>query len=162
LTGTRTFALSDVGKPVGQRDVATAREAPTAEADPEARPARTRGAAERSRGAGVAAALAVATGSLARLVRLVAGVLAGIIALGILLVVLKANPDNSIASAVHDTARALVGPFKGMFKLDDARAAVAVNWGIAAIVYLILGALIAWLISLIGITALRSRRAAAR
>jgi hypothetical protein len=142
--------------------VATTREAPTAEAQPESGRARTRSPSARSNGgAGAAAAVAVATGALARLARLVAGVIAGIIALGILLVVLKANPDNSIVSAVHDAARSLVGPFKGMFQLDDARAAVAVNWGIAAVVYLILGALIARLIQMVGIGA-RRRRAVAR
>jgi hypothetical protein len=107
-------------------------------------------------------AVAVAVRALARLVRLVAGVIAGIIALGILLVVLKANPDNSIVSTVHDAARSLVGPFKNMFELDDARAAVAVNWGIAAVVYLIVGALIARFIYVLGMGAVRSRHAAAR
>jgi hypothetical protein len=55
--------------------------------------------------------------------------------------------------------RALVGPFDGMFELDNAKATVAVNWGIAALAYLILGALIAWLIALIGTAGLRARRA---
>ena len=140
------------------------REAPATEVDSDVRrtPGRRRSARSEEAGGGAREALALTTGALARLVRLAAGVLAGIIGLGILLVVLRANPDNSIVSAVHDTARALVGPFKGMFKLDDARANVAVNWGIAALVYLIVGALIARLIALIGTAALRRRAAAAR
>ena len=91
-----------------------------------------------------------------------AGVVAAIIVAGILLFVLKANPSNDIVSAVHDAARALVGPFDGMFKLDSAKATLAVNWGIAALVYLIVGALIARLIALIGVAGLRGRAAVAR
>jgi hypothetical protein len=89
----------------------------------------------------------------------VAGIVAAVIALGIAFVVLEANPDNAIVSAVDDVARALVGPFDGMFELDNAKTEVAVNWGIAAVAYLILGALVAWLIALIGMAGLRSRRA---
>ena len=102
------------------------------------------------------------TRELARLVRVVAFVIAAIIALGILLVVLKANPTNSIVSTVHDIARWFVGPFRGMFTLHDPKAAIAVNWGIAAVVYLIGGLVIARLIELIGAMALRRRPAAAR
>jgi hypothetical protein len=101
--------------------------------------------------------LASAAGGLARIVRLAAGVIAGIIVAGILLVVLKANPTNSVVSTVHDMARGLVGPFDGMFKLDDAKTAVAVNWGIAAFVYLFLGAVIARFIRVIGTAGLRRR-----
>jgi hypothetical protein len=101
--------------------------------------------------------MASAGGGLARIVRLAAGVIAAIIVAGILLVVLKANPTNSVVSTVHDMARGLVGPFDGMFKLDDAKMAVAVNWGIAAFVYLILGALIARFIWVIGTAGLRRR-----
>jgi len=49
--------------------------------------------------------------------------------------------------------------FDGMFTLNSADATIAVNWGIAAVVYLILGALVAWLIALIGTARLRQRRA---
>jgi hypothetical protein len=87
---------------------------------------------------GVLAAFAVA-----RVVRLIAGIVAAIIAAGIILFVLGANPGNDVVSAVHDVAKALVGPFDGMFTLDSAKATLAVNWGIAALVYLVLGAIIA-------------------
>jgi hypothetical protein len=82
-----------------------------------------------------------------------------IIVAGIVLVVLKANPSNSVVSAVHDTAHALIGPFAGMFKLHEARMGVVVNWGIAAVVYLLLGYLVARLITLIGNIGVRKRRA---
>jgi hypothetical protein len=54
-------------------------------------------------------------GLLARVVRFVVSIVVLIIVAGILLVVLKANPANSIVSEVHSWARWLAGPFDGMF-----------------------------------------------
>lgn len=85
-------------------------------------------------------------GLLARVVHLVVSVVVLIIVVGIVLVLLKANPTNSIVSQVHDWARWLAGPFDGIFSFHNARVAIAVNWGIAAVVYLIAGGLIARLI----------------
>src|SRR4051812_36613238 len=87
-----------------------------------------------------------ALGVLARVVDIVGAVVAAVIALGILLVVLKANPDNSLVKAVHDAARWLVGPFADVFKLDDPKVMVAVNWGLALVVYVVVGRLIASLL----------------
>jgi hypothetical protein len=95
----------------------------------------------------------------ARVIRLAAGIIAAIIALGILFIVLDANPDNTIVSAINDAARWLVGPFDGMFELDNAEATIALNWGIGAVVYLIVGALIARLIVSMGTAGVRLRRA---
>jgi hypothetical protein len=83
---------------------------------------------------------------LARVVHVVVAIVVFIIAAGILLVVLKANAGNSIVSQVEDWARSLAGPFDGMFSFHSADATVAVNWGIAAVVYLFVGRLIAGLI----------------
>jgi len=85
-------------------------------------------------------------GLLARVVQLVVSIVVLIIVAGILLVVVKANPANSIVSDVHEWARSLAGPFDGMFSFHSANAAIAVNWGIAAVVYLLVGGLIARLI----------------
>ncbi len=84
---------------------------------------------------------------LARVVQLVVSVVVLIILAGILLVVLKANPANSIVSEVHDWARWLAVPFDGMFSFHSANDAIAVNWGIAAAVYLFAGVLIARLLA---------------
>jgi hypothetical protein len=85
-------------------------------------------------------------GLLARLVQLALSIVVVIIVAGILLVVLKANPSNSIVSEVHSWARWLAGPFDGMFSFRNANDAIAVNWGIAAVVYLFAGMLIVWLL----------------
>ena len=85
-------------------------------------------------------------GLLVRIVQLVVSIVVLIIVTGILLVVLKANAANSIVSEVHSWARWLAGPFDGMFSFHSANDAIAVNWGIAAVVYLFVGVLIARLI----------------
>jgi hypothetical protein len=118
-----------------------------------ARPSRIRRDAaysDRAAADGGPTAFASAAGALARLVSLAAWIVAAIIAAGILLTVLNANQSNDIVSAVRDAAKALAGPFDGMFTLDDPDATIAVNWGIAAVVYLIVGAIVARLIALLG------------
>lgn len=109
---------------------------------PTAGPTRTRVAAARG-------AWAVGSGMLllARLVRVVVGVVVALIVAAILLRVLGANPHNAIVNDVHDAGRALVGPFDGLFSIKHAKLAIAVNWGLAAIVYLIVGGFIARLIA---------------
>jgi hypothetical protein len=118
---------------------------PASTVDSDARPARVsrrQGGRER-RGVG---ALGRGAGLLARVVQFVVSIVFLIIVAGILLVVFKANPSNSIVSEVHDWARSLAGPFDGMFSFHSANTAIAVNWGIAAVVYLFAGGLIARLI----------------
>jgi hypothetical protein len=89
---------------------------------------------------------AVARASIARFVVLAATAVALVLILGIVLVVLKANPSNDIVQAVRDAASFLAGPFDGMFQLDDNKLEKAVNWGIAAVVWYAVGRLIARLL----------------
>jgi hypothetical protein len=107
------------------------------------------GGRSRRRRSGPAAPVRVARKglwTLARVVNLAARVVAGIIVVGIVLVVLEANKSNEVVNAVLDAARFLVGPFKNIFSLDSHKATTAVNWGIAAVVYLFVGSLIARLL----------------
>jgi hypothetical protein len=83
----------------------------------------------------------------ARVVRLVVGVVVALIVAAILLKVFGANPHNGLVSSVHDAGRALVGPFAGLFSIHDAKLATAVNWGLAAIVYAIVGGFLAAMIA---------------
>jgi hypothetical protein len=89
---------------------------------------------------------AKARASIARAVILIAGLVAAVLVLGILLVLLKANRSNDIVKAVNDAASFLAGPFDGLFTFDRRRVATAVNWGIAAVVWYALGRVIARLI----------------
>jgi len=109
----------------------------------EAAPSRERpgvGARMAAGGAGVIAALGT---GVARLIRLAVLAVVLIIALAIAFKVLGANSHNTIVSAVHDGGKALAKPFDDMFKLDGAKATLALNWGIALVVYLVLGLAIA-------------------
>lgn len=96
----------------------------------------------------------VVRAQLARVIRLVFGVLAAILAVGAALVVLRdsVNEQNNIVRFVLDVADAVAGPFSrddGIFDFggDNAAAKNAlVNWGIAALVYLVIGRVLAGLV----------------
>ena len=81
-----------------------------------------------------------------RIVALITGLIAAIIVIGILLVVLEANPSNAIVEFVTDLARTLVGPFDDLFTPRNGKVRVAVNWGIAAFLWFLVGRLIAGLL----------------
>jgi hypothetical protein len=97
-----------------------------------------------------AAQFAIRT-KVARAVRVVFGVLAAILALGALLVVLRdnINESNSVVKLITDVADAISGPFSrdnGIFDFTGKNAAsknALLNWGIAAIVYLLIGRFLA-------------------
>jgi hypothetical protein len=98
------------------------------------------------RGGGAGRAARRGAWGLARVITTIAALVAGVIVLGIVLVVLEANRSNGLVELILDVARFLVGPFKDMFDLDDRKVEVAVNWGIAAAVYLIVASVIAKLL----------------
>lgn len=81
-------------------------------------------------------------GALAAIVDVVVGVVCVVIVIGIALVVLGANMDNAIVGAITDAAEFLAGPFDNIFTRDDRKEEVAINWGIAVVVYFLVGRLI--------------------
>ena len=85
--------------------------------------------------------------ALARVIRLSGSAVAGLIVVGILLVVLDANPRNDIVEALTDAARWLADPFRGLFDLKSNDGQVAANWGLAAVVYFALSRVIARLLA---------------
>jgi hypothetical protein len=103
------------------------------------------------RGAAPGARASAAAGSLmltiARLVRLLVGIAVALIVAAILLRVLGANATNTIVRDIHDAGRWLVGPFNNLFSIKGPKLSIAVNWGIAALVYLVVGGFIARLIA---------------
>jgi hypothetical protein len=66
----------------------------------------------------------------------------GVIVLGILLVVLGANQANILVDIILDIGRWLTTPFHGLFPRPDPVQDVALNWGIAALVYAAVAAVI--------------------
>ncbi len=95
---------------------------------------------------------------MARAVVLIASLVFLVLVLGIVLVVLDANPQNGIVQIVTGVAGFLVGPFDGLFILRDAQLETAINWGIAGFVWLIVGLLLAALLRRAGGGAVRSDR----
>jgi hypothetical protein len=81
-------------------------------------------------------------GLVAAVVGLVSVVVALILVLYIVLTVFKANPKNVIVHDIRDIAKPLAWIFKDLFTPKSPRVRVLVNYGIAAIVYLVAGRLI--------------------
>ena len=88
----------------------------------------------------------VARAAIARAVILITGAIALVLVVGILLVVLEANRSNELVQFVRDAASLLAGPFDGLFTLDSNKAEKAANWGIAAVVWVAIGRLVARLL----------------
>ena len=83
---------------------------------------------------------------IARVVFVLSAIAAAVIVLGIVFVVLEGNKDNSIVSASTDAAEFLAGPFDELFTPDSRKLGIGVSWGIAALVYVVAGRLLAGLI----------------
>lgn len=102
-----------------------------------------------SRGKSKAAMSAVGSGvanirnMIGSLVWLVAILAAGVLALGALFTALdQTNQSNEIVTWILARGHELVGPFKDLFRLETAKNTLLVNWGIAALVYLIAGKIV--------------------
>jgi hypothetical protein len=102
----------------------------------------------RSPGIGQRAGTAARRGAwgVARVVSLITSVVVGLIVIGIVLVLLDANRDNAIVDWLVGAAHWLVGPLDNVFKPDGHKLRVAVNWGLAALLYSIVGGMIARLL----------------
>ncbi|MEA2470507.1 MAG: hypothetical protein QOE38_1506 [Thermoleophilaceae bacterium] len=96
---------------------------------------------------------------LARIVKIVTALVVGFILVGIVLHVLDANSGNAVVGFVYDVAGWLVTPFKGLFSPGGQKLTIAVNWGLAAVVYGIVGGLLSRLLAGAGLAA-RDRFAA--
>jgi hypothetical protein len=92
--------------------------------------------------AGGKAAARKGLSGVARAVRLVTSIVVGLLLVAIVLVVLEANRDNAIVDALLDAGAWLAGPFDDVFSMDTRKERVAVNYGLAALVYAIAGGLI--------------------
>jgi hypothetical protein len=144
-----------VTKPVARQPAApsaAAKTGATAPKQPVAKPAATSASASKKAASssgtekGKAALSAVGSGVkrfrnlAASLIWLIAVVAAALLALGALFTALdQANQSNEIVKWVLERGHDLVGPFKDLFRLETAKNTLLVNWGIAALVYLIIG-----------------------
>jgi hypothetical protein len=85
----------------------------------------------------------VAMYMLARAVRIATGITVAFIIAGILIHVLEANTSNGIVSVINDVAKWLVQPFDDMFEPNSDKTRIALNWGLGAVVYAVVGGLLA-------------------
>jgi hypothetical protein len=107
----------------------------------------------RTRDAGAAAVGALGSGVLllARLVMTVAALIALLIGLAIVLRDVDATRTNTIVEGIHDGANFFAGSFTGLISFNGhPKRAITVDWGIALIVYLIVGAVLASMIARVG------------
>lgn len=77
-----------------------------------------------------------------RVTRLVFLVLALIMLIGIGFTLAPTNADNDVVSGVLDLAERAAGPFKDVFTQQDPERQTVVNYGFAAVVYLIAATLV--------------------
>lgn len=86
---------------------------------------------------------------IATVVWIIAAICAAILAVGAILVALKwSNEDNNVVSWIQDSADWLAGPLSNVFEFEkdsgqpDESKNALVNWGLAAIVYLVVGKIV--------------------
>jgi vacuolar-type H+-ATPase subunit I/STV1 len=79
---------------------------------------------------------------IAGIVSFITSVVLGFLLIGILLVVLEANRGNEIVNFVLNIGEFFADPFDNIFSPDGYKAKVALNWGIAALIYGLIGGLI--------------------
>ena len=89
---------------------------------------------------------------MATLLRMIGYAVAFFIAIGIALVVLDANESSDIVKFWLDGCRFLVDPFDEIFDLERGKEheQIAINWGIAAAVYLVIALVLARLVGRAG------------
>ncbi|MEU6821404.1 hypothetical protein ABZ921_12295 [Streptomyces atriruber] len=75
----------------------------------------------------------------ARVIVVVADVMAAILGLWILMYLLDANRANDLVQFIHDAARWLAGWSHDLFTFDEDWARVVAGYGLAAVVYLFIG-----------------------
>lgn len=100
----------------------------------------------------VGQAVTLVRGKVADAVWLVAALCAAVLAIGAVLVALGANADNSVVIWFRDGATWLAGPLGTVFEFQkdngspDRVKNTVVNWGIAGLVFLVVGRLVQRLI----------------
>ncbi len=107
----------------------------------------------RARDAGAATVGTLGSGVilLARLVRTLAGLIALLIGLAIVLRDVDANSANTIVEGIHEGANFFAGSFTGLITFaGHPKRAITVDWGIALLAYLLAGAVLAGWIGSVG------------
>jgi hypothetical protein len=80
---------------------------------------------------------------IASLVWLLAVVAAAFLVLYIILVLFEANPSNDLVNFISDVANKLARVFRDLFDVNDRKLEIVINYGLAALVYLAVGRVVA-------------------
>lgn len=80
--------------------------------------------------------------AVANLVRAITGTIVTIFVLHVLFTVLQANQGNDFVSFIYSAAKVFVLGLGDVFTPHDATAGVVLNYGLAALVYLVIGQLV--------------------
>jgi hypothetical protein len=124
-----------------------------AQEDERAPLSRRRAYAWRTRNAGAAAVGTAGAGVLliARLVMALASLIALLILLAVVLRDVDANANNTIVKGIHEGANFFAGAFTGLISFGGhPKRAITVDWGIALVVYLIVGRFVSSLVARVG------------
>ncbi|MFS2293498.1 MAG: hypothetical protein FWJ90_12460 [Actinomadura sp.] len=138
--------------PGGSGPTRTSEHAPTRTEPTPTEPARSEPGGEhraprtRSFAAGAAAVRRRAAGVAATIVSVLTTVVVLILAVHIVFVAFEANTANGLVSWFGERATDLSWQFKDVFQPGDPRVEVAVNYGLAALVYLVIGRILVGLV----------------
>jgi hypothetical protein len=98
----------------------------------------------------VAGATARAGNAVARALRTIGYAIVAVLVLHIVLTLLQANPANAVASLIRRLASTFDLGLSNLFLVDDAMLAVLLNYGAAALAWLLITAVVVRLASRIG------------
>lgn len=91
-----------------------------------------------------------AVGAVATVLRVIGLVIVAILVIHILLTLFDANPANTFATFIRDGANTFSLGLTDLFRLANAKATVAVNYGLAAVLWLVLTSIVVGLVRRVG------------
>lgn len=91
-----------------------------------------------------------AVGTVATVLRVIGLVIVAVLVIYILLTLFDANPANAFATFIRDGANMFSLGLTDLFRLANAKATVAVNYGLAAVVWLVITGIVVGLVRRVG------------
>lgn len=91
-----------------------------------------------------------AVGAVATVLRVIGLVIVAILVIHILLTLFGANPANSFATFIRDGARMFSLGLTDLFNFPDPKLSTAVNFGIAAVIWLVITSIVVGLVRRVG------------
>jgi hypothetical protein len=91
-----------------------------------------------------------AVGAVATVLRVIGLVIVAILVIHILLTVFGANPSNSFATFIRDGANMFSLGLTDLFTFADAKLTAGVNYGIAAVIWLVITSIVVGLVRRVG------------